>query len=301
MKLAISLATRGRPQQLVDTIGKSIVNWRHPETVMQVQLDDDDPASYEALKKANFGERVILNVQPREDTIAEKWNRALALDADVYSIAADDDPYVTPGYDAKILEAATVFPDGIGMVYGALANLSFTSSLSMTKRMANILGYIQPTHFPYWFCDHWTDDLAKMIGRISYADIRTDQSRAGATQEFREPGWWATFFDVCYLIRRQEAHRLLSQFAIDSDLSLLQGQWPLIDQRSRMINSGVRGMKSNLSLDLKAPRYLRVREKAEALAAQAMLDPAFPVEMKQSYGSYLFPPKEVPSLQRAYG
>ena len=198
MNLVISLATRSRPVQVVDTIKRSIPNWTNKNTVMQVQIDHDDPVTFDALTKANFGDRVLLNVQQREDTIAAKWNRALSIPADVYSVAGDDDPYVTHGYDDRILEAARRFPDGIGMVYGHLANLSFTGSLSMTRKMADMLGYIQPEHFPYWFCDHWTDDVVKMIGRISFADIRTDQSKAPDTMERREINFWTFFFDACY-------------------------------------------------------------------------------------------------------
>ena len=91
MKLVISMATRGRPGQVVDTIRKSIINWTNPETVMQVQLDHDDPQPYDYLKDAKFGERVLLNVQQREDTVAAKWNRALSIPADVYLVVGDDE------------------------------------------------------------------------------------------------------------------------------------------------------------------------------------------------------------------
>src|SRR5262252_5429085 len=121
MKLVISLATRGRPEQCAQTVHRSVANWTDPSTRMVLQLDADDAATVDYLRKATelLGERVSLNVQPREDTIAEKWNRVLKDDpaADVYMSAADDDPYVTPGYDSKILEAASRFPDGIGIVY----------------------------------------------------------------------------------------------------------------------------------------------------------------------------------------
>jgi 2,3-bisphosphoglycerate-independent phosphoglycerate mutase len=91
-----------------------------------------------------------------------------------------------------------------------LANLSFSGAIAATRKWCDIVGYLQPEHFPYWFCDHWTDDVVKMIGRISYADIRTDQSKAGRTQEMREPSWWATFFDACYLMRRRQARAILA-------------------------------------------------------------------------------------------
>lgn len=306
MKLVISLATRGRPEQVVDTIKRSIAHWTHPETVMQVQLDHDDPVPLDYLKAANLGERVLLNVQQREDTIAAKWNRALAIDADVYSVAADDDPYVVPGYDSLILEAAKRFPDGIGMVYGAMANLSFTGSLSMTKGLAKKLGYIQPEHFPYWFCDHWTDDLARMIGRISYANMGTDQSKAGRTQEMREPSWWATWFDAAYLIRRREARNIIDSpdFAgEDWQKELLRTHHPLIEQRSRILNSSVRGdrnIQMLASSDLKNERYLRVKNKALAMVPAILSDPEMPQNERAMFSNVLTPPTTIPALKQAF-
>ena len=84
MKLVISLATRGRPQQVVETIARSTPNLALPNTMMMVQVDDDDVATIDALNRAKLDGRVRVNVKPREDTIAGKWNRALAEPADLY-------------------------------------------------------------------------------------------------------------------------------------------------------------------------------------------------------------------------
>jgi hypothetical protein len=51
--------------------------------------------------------------------------------------------FVTPGFDERVLEAAEVFPDGIGVVYNHLANLSFPFMNAVTK------GYVEkPGHLP---------------------------------------------------------------------------------------------------------------------------------------------------------
>jgi hypothetical protein len=270
LKLVISLATRGRPQQLIETITRSTANLVLPNTVFMVQVDEDDKATIEALGKAALDERIKVNVRPREDTIAEKWNRALEEPGDLYLVAADDDPYITPGYDAKLCRAAELFPDGIGMVYGRMANASFSGVVAPTRGLTEKLGHIFPEWFPYWFVDHWTDDLAKLIGRISFADVRTDQTNVGKTQEMREPGWWATFFDAGYMVRRKIAFGIID--ALDEPewrKEMLRNQAPLIEYRSRWINDGVRSRDAELSnwsgLDTSDPRYCRVRDAAVAL------------------------------------
>lgn len=303
MKLAISLASRGRPEQLVDTVRRSVANWTNPNTEMWVQLDEDDLPSITALEQANVHRKVHISVRPREDTIAEKWNRVLSCPADVYSVAADDDPYVTPGYDSLILAAAERFPDGIGMVYGHLANLSFTGSLSATARWCEIVGYLQPKLFPYWWVDHWTDDLAKITGRIAFSDHRTDQSRAGPTQEFREPGWWATFFDAAYLHRRREAHAIINHpdFVCNRWLrGLLLTHHPLIEARSRGINQSVRQQFGNKGLKTTDERYLRVKARAVKMARALLDDPEMPLHERQWFEEILFPAETVAGLPRAY-
>jgi hypothetical protein len=287
LKLCISLATRGRPQQLIETIKKSTPNLVLPNTVFMVQVDEDDQATVEALGKVKLDERVKVNVGPREDTIAAKWNRALREPADIYLVAADDDPYVTPGYDAKLLDAASVFPDGIGMVYGRMANASFSGVVAPTRGLTEKLGHIFPEIFPYWFVDHWTDDLAKLIGRISFADVRTDQSNVGKTQEMREPGWWATFFDAGYMVRRKIARQIIDGEDFKEPewrKDILRNHAPLIEYRSKWVNDGVRNRNQELSdwsgLTTVDERYLRIRDRAVAMIPQ-FLEGMEPAEAEQ--------------------
>lgn len=308
MKLVISLATRGRPQQVIDTINRSTPNLELQNTVFMVQVDEDDKATIEALGDTKLDPRVVINIKLREDTIAAKWNRALSEPADVYLVCGDDDPYITPGYDGKILEAGALFPDGIGMVYGNMANASFSGSVAPTAKLAEKLGYLQPEYFPYWFVDHWTDDVARIMGRISLADIRTDQSRAGKTQEMREPAWWATFFDAAYLMRRQISRTIIDDPEFQSpewQKEILRHHHPLIEYRSRWINDNVRAnarhydAMSNLSL--RDDRYQRVRQSAVAMIPHLLNDFGMDRVEAATFRNLLTPPTKVIDLPRAFG
>lgn len=302
MKLAISLATRGRPDRLIDTITKSVVNWTDKNTIMQVQLDADDPTLDQTMAMLaglpQVKDYVVLpNVRAREDTLASKWNRVLSIDADSYLVAADDDPYITPGYDSLILEASKRFPDSIGITYGHLANLSFTGAVAPTKRFCELMGgVIFPPLFPYWFVDHWTDDVARIIGRISFANIRTDQTRPGVTQEMREPGWWATFYDAAYLMRRKQAHDIMDNANFRTpkwQKDILRTHHPLIEVRSRMINQGVRAQSKQLSQwagNLPPDeRYNRVKQRAIALVPRLLEDYGMPESEQEMFRKFLLP------------
>ncbi len=296
MKLVISLATRGRPDQLRDTVEKSVENWVCPTTELQIQVDADDTATLEAMEKWPTSLKGFANVGAREDTIADKWNRALGTKADVYLVAADDDPYTTHGYDLRILEAAERFPDGLGYVYGHLANLSFTGVVAVTRGMVDKLGWILPPYFPYWFCDHWTDDIAKITNRISFANVQTDQSKAGKTQEMREPGWWATFFDACYLMRRHQAHAIIDSPDFVGEpwqKKLLKVNHPLTEVRSRMLNASVRAQSQQLEqwsgLKQQDDRYARIKERAIAMLPQVLGGYGMPEQEQQMFRQFLLP------------
>lgn len=321
MKLVISLATRGRPQQLIETVSKSIANLTHPETLFIIQADQDDQATQwafynsvaQGLKPA--AGQLAICVLPREDTIAAKWNRALQVSADLYLVAADDDPYITPGYDTRLLDAASRFPDGIGMVYGHMANASFSGVVAPTRGLVDKLSYIFPEYFPYWWVDHWTDDIARMIGRISFADVRTDQSKAGKTQEMREPGWWATWFDAAYRMRRAAAQAIIKSDDFQEPQwrkEMLIAQAPMIETRSRWINDQVRAQGRQLEgwsgLSPADERYQRVKQKAVEIIPQLL--EGMPEERESgvlgswgaaAYRYALTPPGQAPALQRAYG
>jgi hypothetical protein len=303
-KLLISLATRNRPQKLLATVRQSVAHWTHPNTEMILQCDADDYATLGMLTETKLDPRVKVNVKKREDTIAEKWNRAISEPADVYMIGGDDDPVVTQGYDSKILDAGTLFPDGIGMVYGHMSNASFSSIMCPTRKWVEKLGYILPEYFPYWFCDHWIDDLGQMTQRIVHADVRSDQRKVGSTMEMREPGWWATWFDAAVQLRRQEAMSLIDHLDEDAvHKARLRTQYIRVDYRSKWVNDSVREQENRRILptnpDLKDERYLRVKEKALALIPK-MLEGMDPQQAKVFHDMLIVPDKIV-SFPRAYG
>lgn len=302
--LVVSMPTRGRPQQLIDTVNRNLACLSRPDTVLMVQVDEDDEPTISAIKRwVPTDKRAMFTVAPRADTVAAKWNRARQVQADVYTCLGDDDPLSTPDSDEKILQMAALFPDGIGMVYGHLANASFSGVISFTKKLCDILGYIQPEYFPYWFCDHWTDDIARISGRIAFADVRTDQGKVGKTMELREPAWWATWFDATYMVRREEAFKVIDQ--IDDPLWRKQMQMscaPLVEFRSKWINENVRQNARNLenwsALGNKDARYERVKTKAiEMLPAALELLPA---DEAKHYRNMLMPPSTIANLQKAY-
>ena len=265
--LTVALATRGRPEIMVDTVKHMVHFSELAETTILVLMDEDDPASFEALKKANVGSKVMYSVQPREDTLGGKYNRALNdCPADLYQVAVDYAPILTPGYDKVLLEAAAGFPDGIGCVYGPPANASFPTTQAVTAKWVEASnGTIYPGFFPFWFVDHWLDDVAKMTGRINTVDIMVDcHSRRGPkTLELRDVDFWASFFDAGRLVRRRQADKIID--TLDEPewrKRMLKTNYHRVEARSLWINHQVRENKAGIEAGRQAEppdeRYARV-------------------------------------------
>lgn len=245
MKLTIGLATRNRPTMLLETVREIMDNVRNDSTRLIVLADSDDVPTLESWTYED--PRVILSVKTRPESVAEKWNAMVwECPADVYLPAGDDTIHKTPGFDQKILDAARLFPDGIGVIYNHMNNLSFPAMQAFTRRWVEITGGVYVTHFPYWFIDHWADDIARMVGRIAAVDVIVEDKRPGTT-EHRDPAMWATLYDALYKEREAMAETIFSTPGFIGDewhKQMLRSTWHLIHEHSRMLNNIVRGMES---------------------------------------------------------
>jgi hypothetical protein len=279
--LAINLATRGRPLLLRNTIERTQANIRRRDTLFFVSVDEDDAETIDALQdylKKDMGVRVL--VRQREDSVGAKFNRIIkeVPDASVYLVMVDYVFHTTRGFDQIILDAADVFPDGIGVIYdNRMANASFPAINAVTRRWVELIGHIYPEMFPYWFIDHWLDDVARLTDRIVCADVAVDvtQQTLRTTQELREPYLWATFFDLCMLERRREAMAVIG--AMEDSLwhkQMLISRFPMVEVRSRHINDIVRLNAVNLEMvsagSEASERYARLRDHAVRMSKKML-------------------------------
>lgn len=272
MKLTINLCTRDRPALLVNTLNKTLPNIKDNNTCLMVSIDDDDEKSVAVAKQ--YGDDILLNIKPREDSLGEKFNRALEAPADVYLYMVDYAPILTKGFDQLVLDAACQFPDGVGCVYTNMANATFPATQAVTAKLAEFMGFIYPPYFPYWFIDHWVDEVVRMIDRIVYADVKMDHwtHRPGQTTGMREPEFWAAFFDACHGMRRATAEKIIFSHKFQElgwRRKLLRRNFPLIEQRSQWINNFVRAEAYNIEKsrgeqDPLDERYQRIKAKAVA-------------------------------------
>ncbi len=264
--LTLTLPTRGRPDRLIATVEAALPKMVRDDTRIIIAVDDDDVATIDCLSRLPQDPRVITDIRPREDSLGEKWNRGyLYYPGDVLGYMADYGRWITPAMDQKIIDASRLFPDGIGVVYTQMANFSFPSSQAVTRKLCDKLGWMFPPYFPYWFVDHWIDDIAKMIGRISVANVQQTYEQKLPTQEYREPAFWATFYDCLRLVRRRQAEAIIWDREFDGHhwhKVMLTNNFPMHEFRSQWINDQVRQMPQGASVESGGERYMRLRNAA---------------------------------------
>lgn len=270
MRLSINICTRERPHLIAETIETTLKNIEQATTCLMISVDDDDEKTRDVAMK--YFSNCAVSVLPREDSLGEKYNRVLKVaPADVYLSLVDYAPMTQKGFDTAILEAASVYPDGICAVNGPLANLSFPCWQAVTHKFAEKMGGIHPPYFPYWFVDHWLDDLSKMIDRLVYIPFVNDfwSRRPEKTLELRDVDYWATFYDQTYFLRRDIALSIINSIEFDETPGrkrALPMNFMAIKQRSEMINDICRhnhaGMEQGRGGTPPDERYLRVKENA---------------------------------------
>lgn len=310
-KLVISLATRGRPDIAIPTIKRTLENITLPETVYLICCDADDRATIDALDREKLP-GVHFSIRDREDTVAEKWNRALDIPGDLYMTQSDHTVHHTRGFDAMLLETAALFPDGIGIVNNHLANGSFSYITAVTAKMIEFMdGKIYVEYFPYWFVDHWLDDIGRLIGRVAFSPIVTDNKAKAhvMTRELRECGWWGTFYDAMYLRRRKMARGIIDSPEFKEPewrKEMLRNHHALTEQRGLFINGSLRVDGNTLDrasgLSLSDARYQRVKQRAIAMVPDLLAEMPNPPDSHMpnvdTFRNFLTPPTTIRNIPR---
>jgi hypothetical protein len=284
LTLTVNMMTRGRHKIIVETVKRTLPNIVRADTTFMLLVDDDDQPTIDALQQFAEHPNVLISVKPREDTRGEKYDRALTeAPADVYLPSCDYAPIMTRGFDQLILDAAAIFPDGIGVVYTEMANATFPAYQGVTAKLVEKIGYIYPPWFPFWFIDHWMDDLAKLIDRISYAPVAVDGTslKPNKTIGLRDLEFWTWFFDAGRLARRKQAHDIINGEDFQETewrKALLLRNHPLIEFRSYSTNQFVRNNckfaeQSRGGVESEPDeRYNRIKAKAEKVFRQWVVD-----------------------------
>ncbi len=142
-----------------------------------------------------------------------------------------------------ILNAARIWPDGIGCVYTRMCDELVPFNQAPTAKLVEKIGYIFNHDYPFWYVDHELADISWMIGRINFADVAVNSSkRPEHTHRLRDLKFWSTYYNLMALERRNTAKRIIrsDDFQAPDWLKLQLSNWfPLVEMRSEWRNNRV--------------------------------------------------------------
>ena len=203
MKIAVIVATRGRPQRAGGVIecARNLLSGRH-DVEFIVALDADDVRS---IKYFGPFEGVTSYVQPRPIGVGDCWNRAArAYPADIYLALCDDAWIVSPGWDAFMVNALLGGIDGnkssaqLGIVswYDA-QQPAIASIFGMTAAWVEANGFIFDPRFPFWFGDSALVETAIFAtgqGMPGTSSLQFASMPGNVNPRLRDMElWWALF------------------------------------------------------------------------------------------------------------
>ncbi len=273
--LTIGLATRTRPGLLARTVNETLGHIREPDTKLVILADDDDQAT-QSLRNKLTDERIIWSVEPKPDALGTKYNRMMRVrPADVYLVMVDYAPHMTDGFDTEILAASNVYSDGYAFILNYFATVPFHNVFqqmnAVTHKLAEKMGGIYPEFWPYWFVDHWMQELANRVGRNVFARVWVDSTRKQPTIGLRDEYFWGQVFGLLTQEREEMANRILSsedfKMIPKEHEAALRRNWALLDQWSWRINES---LDKAIQPGAEDPAYDRLVQKALAIVKPRM-------------------------------
>ncbi len=211
MPVAVVIASRGRPERILNAVKDADEKAACNDTVIVACLDNDDTLP----QKPDTKHKLIWSVEPREDSLGQKYNRGAALAPDCTALLSCDDViFSRVGYDQIVNDDAAKFADGYGMIgYGMQPWANISQTIAVTSKMREWIGYFMPPYFPAWWHETWMEELGYYMGRFSRSQAFEvlEVDGRGTTTALRDVTLWAQFFQLTRVLREDIAIRFRTE------------------------------------------------------------------------------------------
>jgi hypothetical protein len=220
-EICILLATRARPQFLIEELTTLQANTsRKDQVIMWVYVDDDDKVTRDAIANKEFpdpGFPVHWHIGPRPGALGQchqaLWRESGRV-SEVYMITCDDARFDTPGWDAAVRAEFAKFSDGVLLAFAHDPNSEQATYPFIGWGFLQTLGYekVFPGIFAYWFDDKWVEQIGQMAGRCAKIPMTINPigGDKGKTQRMRCVPFWTRFFQLTLVERQECAEQLLA-------------------------------------------------------------------------------------------
>jgi glycosyltransferase involved in cell wall biosynthesis len=172
-KISIVFPTRGRYRKVVNALEK-LFNNAHQVNNIEIcfVFDDDDKDTYSKIitDKILNGKNFTYSVVDREkQNFGELYNIGYrSSTGDIIGIIADDVSVETSSWDTKVIGRAKEYKDEIYLVAPNDGKNIFATHFFVSRKVVEIMGFLQPPYFVADFGDMWFTEIFKLIGRFCY-------------------------------------------------------------------------------------------------------------------------------------
>ncbi|HEV8725743.1 MAG TPA: hypothetical protein VGW77_34440 [Candidatus Binatia bacterium] len=173
VQISLLLPTRGRAalvRRLFDSLVQTTTDLRRLEVVLYI--DEDDGES----REISHPELSLIRIVGRPGETMGNMNRACyeASHGPYVMLINDDAVFRTVGWDTRVLEAASHFPDEIALLYGDDLDQgeAVPTFPIMSRTMCDVLGEICPRGYRNLHIESHLLDIFKQLARMGHDRIR---------------------------------------------------------------------------------------------------------------------------------
>lgn len=219
LKIAIAIASRGRPASLIGAIAAT---WRLQSAqhllAFTVAVDDDDDKTLAALDLLKMDGEIPVTpvIAPRAPYLAAAQNRAIAaaVGSDLVTLLTDRTYVITPGFDVGVADAAMKYPNRI-LWWSNPADPDTTVPI-IPHTLLDVMNWNPlPEVYSFWWTDTHLAELDRMIFGGPSLRIRPMFSGArGHTTRGRDFLFWTQLWVALRPRRMAEAKRLAESLGL---------------------------------------------------------------------------------------
>lgn len=219
MKIAVILPSRGSPHRLtaILTALDHLSSGSH-EVRYHVFVDDDDEATITAMHEATKTlDGIRLEIGSGAISHFERINRTCRdLDAEVLTWFTDDVFPLALHWDATI--ALEIDRGCAALAWTEVTDPNHVTFPILSRRWLDVLGYVFPEYFPFWFVDTWVMETYELAFCQDFPIVRDLPvgGRRGTTGNMHDLRFWYDFFDATRSERLRDARRLGAAFHSDA-------------------------------------------------------------------------------------
>jgi glycosyltransferase involved in cell wall biosynthesis len=219
--ISVLLLTRKRPEGLKRVLESLAQTASRPDLLeVIVSVDEDDPATAQALDGLSYPFRIIAAKAPRADAVTQTYNTQYAHSSgDIISICPDDVVFDAKGWDditRDHFRSHLVGPSSIGVAfpYDEQVGFNFATAPHMTRQTIEyhrqLAGFYMPPWFPFWFADTWWDEIGLLMSVHSQMPwgVSTPEGK-GLTRGLRDLPFWADVYDATRGLRLTVVRKLI--------------------------------------------------------------------------------------------